>query len=197
MIVSTLQPSVWPEKSSTTAAAGGALDVAKAAFLAATGSAGAGWQSSGDDDVVVPGVDMSGDLPAVEQPGSVSERLENGSVCVCVYVCDLSRKALVNFCCEDRGSQVIFSLRARLGHGLISSHRRTRRGSERENKLKLEGGKQGTQSEKKRPLRNASGRHQRWVPTFVLCPSCKRFVLSLVPCTWQHHGAIPMYVCIF
>lgn len=31
-------------------------------------------------------------------------------------------------------------------------------------------------------------------PTFVVCPSCKRFVLSLVPRTWQHHGAIPMCV---
>ncbi len=71
MIVSALQSSVWPDKTWTTAAAGGVLDVAKAAFLAAAGSAGARGQSGGDDDV-----GMAGDLPVVEQPGWVSERLE-------------------------------------------------------------------------------------------------------------------------
>ncbi|CAM9665378.1 unnamed protein product [Ectocarpus sp. 12 AP-2014] len=70
MIVSALQPSVWPEEASMTAAAGGVLDVAKAAFLAAAGSAGAGGQNGGDDDV-----GMAGDLPAVEQPSWSSEQL--------------------------------------------------------------------------------------------------------------------------
>lgn len=67
-----------------TAAAGGVLDVAKAAFLAAAGSAGAGGQNGGDDDV-----GMAGDLPAVEQPSWVSERLQEreAMLCVCVYTC--------------------------------------------------------------------------------------------------------------
>ncbi|CAN0150974.1 unnamed protein product [Ectocarpus sp. 13 AM-2016] len=76
MIVSALQPSVWPEKASTTAAAGGVVDVAKATFLAAARSAGTVGQSGDDDGVVVPDVDMSGDFSAVEQPGSDSEQLE-------------------------------------------------------------------------------------------------------------------------
>lgn len=58
------------------------LDVAKAAFLAAAGYGRARGQSGGDDGIVIPDANMSGDLTAVEQPGWVSERLKNECVCV-------------------------------------------------------------------------------------------------------------------
>lgn len=154
MIVSALQPSVWPEEASTTAAAGGVLDVAKAAFLAAAGSAGAGGKNGGDDDV-----GMAGDLPAVEQPSWVSERLqerererkgERGNalcVCTCVYVCDLSQMRCANFPCKPRCPQdnkLCATSPRDVARVPNSSHRPRRRWSERENESRSKGGKQRT-----------------------------------------------------